>query len=167
MSNAETAKDEPPGTHEADPKALAAAKALIELSRTHLQSQDSPSCTCGGLRRMTQIILDADYDPETEVEDWQAMGIEFLRMRASGANPQVALQVKTTTKRGKKVDLTDKALKISGLDTESESPRQYYGLEVSGTVKQEDKAMMKHGTGLRGSKKTRNAKLKSRRTSQD
>ena len=162
MSNAGPDKDEHPWTDTVDPEALKAAQTLIDLSRTHLPSRDLSSCTCGDLRRMSQTIREADHYSETEAEDWQAMGMEFLRMRASGAYTKAASQTKPTTDNRKKFALLEKVRDTSGVEPKSEKTHQFQRLCVVGTMKQEDKAEIILSAGLRRGNNTRLTKLKSK-----
>ena len=162
MSNAGTDKDEPLGTDEVDTEALAAAQALIDLSRMHLRSRDSPSCICADLRRTSQITLEADNYPETEAEDWQAMGRESLRMRVSGAYTKAGLQIKPTADNEKKLALLEKVLDTSGFEPKSKRIYQSQRLCVGETMKQEDKAEINLGAGFRRGKNPRLAKLQSK-----
>lgn len=63
---------------------IAAATILISMSRSHVEATDSPTCTCGGLPCIGQIINEAEEYPQTDTEDWKSIGVEFLRLRAGG-----------------------------------------------------------------------------------
>jgi hypothetical protein len=146
---------------EGDPDVVGAATILIDISRSPLESVESPSCTCGGLSHRRQIILEADNCPETEAEDWQAMGAEALRVRASGACLNPASQVELTTKSKEKPVVLREILSKTKIDSASEEMQQVKKkVKVKGATKQKDKGDIDENSGIPRSKKVRFEKLK-------
>lgn len=109
---------------------------------------------------MRQIILEADNYPETEAEDWQAMGAEALRMRASGACSNPTSRVELTAKSKEKPVVLREMLSKTKVDSASEAVQQVKKrMKVKGATKQEDKGGVDENAGVRRSKRVRFANL--------
>ena len=106
---------------ETDPVVLQAASILVDMSRLHIESTDSSTCKCtlatfGELPSMKKIMDDADNDPQTEIEDWEAMGNDHLRMRVGGERELVPLP---PTNAGLEKEAGSQKLKHDGIKTDT------------------------------------------------
>jgi hypothetical protein len=138
-----------------DAEAVAAAIILFNLSRTHFDADDSPSCTCGGLPSMSELIRNADDYPETEAEDWKSMGAESLCVRASGVRSTPSPQHELDVKDEGKLNVRRTPGKTTPALTERAAERAQKSLKVTGAIKQEDKGGLEIETGLRRSKRVK------------
>lgn len=146
---------------EGDADAVRAATILIDISRSHLESVELPFCVCGGLSPMRQIILEADQYPETEAEDWQAMGAEALRVRASGACSNPTSRVELNAKSKEKPVVLREMLSQIGVGSANEALQQVKEMmKVKGATKQMDQGGIDENAGLHRSKRVRIVKLK-------
>lgn len=124
---------------------LAAATILIKMSTSHVESADSLSCTCGSLSSIQQITAEADEYPQTDAEDWNAMGAEPLRVRA-GRNS--CPQLGTPTEAGSE---DEHAHEHEQAVLQRETKKKDAGKELKPAIKHQVKQDIKK-TGKRESK---------------
>jgi len=104
---------------------------------------------------MTQIIDEADDDPQTEAEDWRAMGVEALRARVSAISSNSVALEKAGSQREENTTPRPMLIKTKLRAEHGRNTQAHVDVDVEGKIKQEHEIVIGTDFSLHRSKRVR------------